>query len=291
MWLQNYRGAVATTDVAPVTESVTLANGMRVPNITLGNGMRFPKIIWLLWYQGWDHTPTIVQRVLESWQKHNPDWTIIQLWELNLPTYVDIPRKPRRSQAAFSDVVRLSLLAKYGGVWADATMMCMEPLNDWVWEALAPSGLWMYHGRDNCKSLASWFIISSNESYIMQEWKKGSDEFWLRHDHASGSGKCDGRNRPLDEDGYFWMDYIFETKRKNDKRFESEWSKVPTLCCETPGSSHYAANKGYGKPVDCAFKRNINKFKKPHAIKLNWRFEPNEGSTGHYLSEIALGSS
>jgi len=69
-------------------------------------------------------------------------------------------------------------LAKHGGVWtdeADTTMLRLAPLDSWMHEALMPAEFWMYHGRDGGLGPASWFIASTNESYIMQRWKEMTD--------------------------------------------------------------------------------------------------------------------
>ena len=123
--------------------------------------LEVPKTIWLLWFQGWSEAPYLVNSVKKSWEKHNPGWNIKTLSNENIHKYIDVPYLDNiKSPAARSDVIRLSLLEKYGGVWADATMICMKPLNDWLPEMIEPSSVWMYHGREDCNLLASWFIIA-----------------------------------------------------------------------------------------------------------------------------------
>ena len=51
------------------------------------------------------------------------------------------------SPQAKSDIIRLSLLKNYGGIWADSTLLCMQPLSFWFYEALSKTGMWMYHGH------------------------------------------------------------------------------------------------------------------------------------------------
>lgn len=43
-----------------------------------------PKTIWIFWLQGWDNAPELVKLVRQTWQHHNPSWTIISLEESNL---------------------------------------------------------------------------------------------------------------------------------------------------------------------------------------------------------------
>lgn len=34
------------------------------------------KTIWLLWMQGWDNAPWIIQQVRKSWELLNPKWNV-----------------------------------------------------------------------------------------------------------------------------------------------------------------------------------------------------------------------
>ena len=99
------------------------------------------KNIFLLWLQGWDKAPWLQKKVLNSWAINNPDWNIELIDEKNLKNYVsDIDyiydKNKKITPQAKSDIIRLSLLKRYGGVWADSTLLCMQPLNHWVFEAL-----------------------------------------------------------------------------------------------------------------------------------------------------------
>jgi hypothetical protein len=187
------------------------------------------KTIWILWLQGWDKAPWLVQKVKESWEKLNPDWNVELVDERNLKNYVSIPYINKvASPAAKSDVIRLNLLEKHGGVWADATLLCMHPLENWIYEALEPSGFWTYHGRDEGQGPASWFIISVAKSLLISKWKKACDEYWSSRD---------------EEDEYFWMDSLFKKLRTTDDEFRNEWASVPYLWCEDEGQSHMLAGK------------------------------------------------
>lgn len=69
----------------------------------------------------------------------------------------------RSGRAAQSDVVRLNVLANHGGVWADAMVACMQPLDLWLDAALKPTGFWMYRGDyiGGKRSPCSWFMLPS----------------------------------------------------------------------------------------------------------------------------------
>ena len=209
------------------------------------------RVIWILWLQGWGEAPELVKKVAGSWEKLNPEWTVIKLDENKLSQYVTV--KKVESKQAYSDIIRLALLAKYGGVWADATMLCMIPLERWVYDAVGPSGFWMYHGRDEGRGPASWFMISTIHSSIPKKWSKASDAYW--------------KNRKTAHD-YFWMDILFTELQENDPDFQAEWDKVPYLWCEDPGQAHMLAGKVGGNHPDL---QQILRTNPPYAVKLNHR--------------------
>jgi len=147
------------------------------------------KTIWLLWLQGWDNAPWLQKQVALSWEINNPDWKIEYVTYDNLKKYINdigyIYNKYRNiSKQALSDIIRLSLLKNYGGVWADSTMLCMKPLNEWVFEKVQPAGLWMYHGSGSGMTKetgpASWFIISEKNGLMISKWKEKCDNYWKK---------------------------------------------------------------------------------------------------------------
>jgi len=210
------------------------------------------KTIWLLWLQGWDKAPWLVQKVRESWEKLNPEWNVELVDEKNLKNYVTIDYINKvKSPAAKSDVIRLNLLEKHGGIWADATLLCMHPLDTWIYEALEHTGFWMYHGRDNGEGPASWFMASVAGSTIIRKWKEACDVYW-----ASRSV----------EDEYFWMDSLFKKLRTSDKDFHDEWSHVPYLWCEDYGQSHMLAEKTQENDPEL---KKILKDNPPYVLKLS----------------------
>lgn len=188
--------------------------------------------VWIVWFQGWDNAPWLQKQVANSWKVNNPTWNI-QLLDMNrlkelIPEETVLFDETNDvTMAAKSDIVRLALLYKFGGVWADSTLLCMQPLDSWVTRALAPCGFWMYHGlgsnMDKSQGPASWFIVSKKGSYIISKWKEKCDEYW--------------KNRKS-TDNYFWMDSLFKQLYESDAEFSKKWDSVPYLYCNDDGSSH-----------------------------------------------------
>ena len=152
-----------------------------------------PKIVWFSWLQGMDNAPEIVKACLVSQRKHLPDYDfrIVDLenyrqW-VKLPEYVI--KKFRKGQippASFSDILRLSLLKKYGGVWMDASVYCSGFGNDKLrerWENVMSSELTVFRyfkrGHREASGLSTWFfaavpnhiVISSVLDILLAYWK------------------------------------------------------------------------------------------------------------------------
>lgn len=93
--------------------------------------------VWICWWQGLENAPEIVKRCVESIQRNAGDHQVTIITDRNVEQYIDIPEWIKKKQSEgiisrtnLSDLLRLSLLAKYGGLWLDATFFCTGPLSD-----------------------------------------------------------------------------------------------------------------------------------------------------------------
>ena len=260
-----------------------LYQGPRTPPrgvVPSGELRRMPlrKTVWLLWFQGWDDAPWLVRNVRASWELLNPQWDIVSLSDDNLEEYMPpdvmallLKNADTMSPAAKSDLIRLNLLANQGGVWADATMVCMQPLDAWVHDAIQPSGFWMYHGRDEGAGPASWFMVSKKGSYIACAWRDEAVRYWKSRTEAHN---------------YFWMDELFKTVHDNDDTFKHEWARVPYTWCEDPGQSHMLAQKVMDNDPEL---HRIMYEDPPYAIKLSHHgFDESKESNGYHAIQAAL---
>ena len=91
----------------------------------------FPKIIWTMWQQGEAQMPETVKsslNTIKDFAERNGCECHL-LTKDNLSDFIDIPaditekyKKKELSAAHYSDIIRLSLLYQYGGIWMDATL-------------------------------------------------------------------------------------------------------------------------------------------------------------------------
>ncbi len=90
--------------------------------------------IWVFWAQGFENAPDIVKICNIQLNKNNEN--VINLSMDNIRNYVDIPQyiidklnNNVISITHFSDILRMSLLAKHGGLWIDSTCFTSNNLS------------------------------------------------------------------------------------------------------------------------------------------------------------------
>ena len=123
----------------------------------------FSDKIWICWWQGEDNAPILVKRCIESIKRNSGKHEVILITEENYRSYVDIPEWVYEKYKAgiitktnLSDLLRLSLLAQYGGMWIDATFFCT---NDISLETYLKHSLWSIKRPDylHCSIASGYF--------------------------------------------------------------------------------------------------------------------------------------
>ena len=129
---------------------------------TEGTNM-LPKTIWMFWDQGESQAPEIVQHCINSWRINHPGWNVVVLDADSLEQYVTLGLPARKIQeigrTKKSNLLRLELLHRYGGVWADATTLCCKPLESWMPD-ISMSGFFAFKNQASDRMLANWFLIA-----------------------------------------------------------------------------------------------------------------------------------
>lgn len=100
------------------------------------------KYAWSCWWQGMEEAPDLIKACVNSLKKYLPDEVeLIVITQDNYRDYVDFPEwlvekveTGRVTLTTFSDVIRASLLYKWGGIWLDSTILLTEPLPVDFWD-------------------------------------------------------------------------------------------------------------------------------------------------------------
>lgn len=181
--------------------------------------VRVPRIVWMFWAQGWDQAPEVVGPCVESWRALNPDWDIRLLTRETIAEHVPdaavIERMLEEGQPleAVSNLLRVELLIKHGGVWADATAYCLRPLSEWIDDA-ASAGFFAFRNPGPDRLLSSWFLAGHPGNLLATKWRDATVEYW------------EGRK---ERHIYFWFHGLFKELVAKDAEVAAAWADVPTI--------------------------------------------------------------
>jgi hypothetical protein len=267
--------------------------------MSFGHPGEIPKIVWIMWYQGFDSAPELVRKCLRSWQRHNPNWQIVPLDANNYKEYINLDDVIRQHHhqipiVHLSELVRINLLAKRGGVWVDASCFCCQPLDDWLGDYLA-SGFFAFEKPGKDRLISSWFLAAAENCHLAKTYCQAVNLYWSRHRFPLQNNRWLSRqlvkrigkilNRharsaalwvhPLTASvlmlrPYFCFHYIFYRVVAMDDDCGKTWRQTPKFSADIPHRLQFA---GLLKPASAEIKTIVDGRKDP-LYKLDWRCNP-----------------
>jgi len=164
----------------------------------MNNRQRIPKKVWFYWDAGLDTAPAIVKICHDSWVKFNPDWEVNFLDERSIKQYIDfesefgdiIGKLPIQKRA---NLYRLCLLSQRGGVWADATCLCVSSLNDWIYRYVE-TGFFAFRDPGKDRLLANWFLVAEVACPLIDSFYEAHKRYWETNDFPGKKSNVTERN-------------------------------------------------------------------------------------------------
>lgn len=161
-------------------------------HVPLDDSPNMEDVIWVCWWQGEQQAPPIVKRCIETIRKNAPGHKVVIITEDNYKDYVSFPEWVEEKRKAgvfsrthYSDLLRLTLLSKYGGVWIDSTFFCtggkLEEYFAWpLWSIKRPDYL---HASVASGYFAgySWHC-NYEDRYIFAIIRDLAFEYWRKYD-------------------------------------------------------------------------------------------------------------
>lgn len=152
----------------------------RIDSFTLS----IPRKIWTFWDN--ENIPDVVQKCIYTWKKYNPHYEIVVLNKKNVNNYLDVDFSKIKhisdSPARYSDMVRLHILSKYGGIWCDASIICMKPYDSWIPDLQSNSdaefvgfyidSFTLPEMKESSPVIESWFFACKENSIMVNDWLK-----------------------------------------------------------------------------------------------------------------------
>lgn len=226
--------------------------------------------IWICWFQGIENAPELVKACYNSVLKNYKDKEIIVLTEENYKKYVDMPEhiikkweKGYITFAHFSDILRIELLSKYGGLWLDSTIFTTKR-SELVFNENIELFVFKQVDLDRKNSLSvvasNWLIYANKNNNIINLTKKLLYYYWKDYNYAINYN-------------IFHIFFKLATEVYKD-----EWKNVPTFNNISPHILQFELNDDFQEI-------RFNEIKKMSDFhKLNWRIKlENKNSFYNYI--------
>lgn len=211
--------------------------------------VRINKTIWIYWKQGLDNAPDLVKKCVASVYKHAGDYDIVVLDENNLSQYIELPifinekhQKGLIREALFSDLLRISLIIRYGGIWCDATCF---------WTNSIPQNIEITHFFMFSESLmmsnitpivgSNWFLKGCKDDVILSKTRNCLFNYWAKHDNLPN---------------YFIFHLMLSALVKTDPECAEEWKKIPYICNINPHVLQFHFSSEYDESLYVSYKKS-----------------------------------
>ena len=112
-------------------------------NLPENNSQESSNVIWSLWWQGEENAPETVKACFASVRRNcgsNHELKVIT--KENFREYLDVPEHVIKKLESgmitithLSDILRMGLLYKYGGLWLDATILVTKKIPEEIFES------------------------------------------------------------------------------------------------------------------------------------------------------------
>lgn len=220
--------------------------------------------VWICWWQGEENAPEMIRRCIDSVKKNCRNHEVIVITSKNYFNYVDVPeqimskiKNGKLSLTHLSDLIRLKLLGKYGGIWCDATIFMSNKLD-----------INMYN--------YAFYTIKHDFRYILSLEVEPSKCKWRVFFMASGIGNdyflilADVFSEWLKGDlpliDYFTLDYLIWIMSEESRSFKEIIERVPKN-----NNGPYRLAKVLNNKFDQQIWENISEENYLH--KLNYRIQ------------------
>lgn len=218
--------------------------------------------IWTMWWQGRDAMPEAIRQCHDSLLRNARGHEVILIDKHNYRDYVSLPEwvitkldEKKIGLSHFSDLVRLHLLSRYGGLWVDSALFVLRPfvMTEPLFMPSFPESGAICQGR-------WWFgILGAPAGFKLVEFMKDSLlRYWSRYDAAIEYLMWDGFMRIAYEEFRDISDLIDGLPRFAPQLHDSRYS--------------------FMSPVDGTYFTEL--IRRNSCFSLTWRFPYDEDNGG-----------
>lgn len=211
--------------------------------------------IWVCWWQGEDNMPPVVKACWRKVNDNSKDRHVILITEKNYSKYVDLPstliakfKNGYITITQLSDILRVNLIYKHGGVWIDSTVLINECAlhhfdNPFFTLSVEDKGIYESRGK--------WcgFILGANKQNTLFAFLVESfNIYWSQHTSL------------ID---YYILDYLIMIAYTRNKSIKNMIDSYAFRCDDL-----YYAQSNFSKSLN---RVNLNRLAQTPFSKLTWK--------------------
>ena len=178
--------------------------------------------VFVCWWDGIDSAPILVKRCIRSIRENSNGHPVHFIDKYNYHEYVEIPTFILKKAemgimglANLADYLRVSLIAKYGGIWIDATILAVKQIPDTYFKFPVFS-IKDQRNEDSlyiAQSRWSTFFIGGMKGNVFFEFlKEAFEEYWSKNDKLIE---------------YMLFDYLIEISYRTNKEIRRMIDTIP----------------------------------------------------------------
>lgn len=148
-----------------------------------------PERAFTIWYQGEEQTPPLVKACFRSMRRHLKQELVV-LDEKSLFDWISLPdyivekwRSGKIPHTQFSDICRIELLFRHGGLWFDATDFVTAPVPQYIMD----QDFFLFMAGEKIRGsyafIQSCFIRSRKGNPVLGVWREANAIYW-KHENS-----------------------------------------------------------------------------------------------------------
>lgn len=231
------------------------------------------RTVWICWMQGLENAPKLVKACVNSVRENLNGFKIVILTEDNIGDYVTFPdyivekyKKGIISRTHFSDILRVTLLAKYGGLWVDSTVLCTDGnFANYIIEL----PLFAYQNMDLDRNdelpivCSTWLVSANSNNPILCLTRELVYEYWKTHKYLKN----------------FFVFHLFFAMAA--RHYRQEWNEVPMYNNRSPHTLMFELGERY----DEERWKTIEHISSFHKLTRHVEYEDKETNYTHILEK------
>ena len=209
-----------------------------IDKVNINDDMKASNKVWVFWFQGYEEAPVLIKKCINSIKDKFKHKEVIVLSKNNYKEYITFPDYIEKKfsegvipYAHFSDLIRIELLAKYGGTWCDATLYVTEKLPSYMTD----SELFVFKSigldrTDKELTVASnWYMSAHSNNKIILTTRNLLFEYWKNEKFLT----------------HYYIFHLFF--KIVTEKYEKEWNEVPTFSNINPHILQFELLNEYNK--------------------------------------------